>query len=321
MYISLHSYQTCCSISDFLKSHLLFTFSNYYQDEHFEIKMAFTNLIASKTSIERTLFALATVLFGSIFQVHGHAIGVHQCVTTAGDLRIFVQHWHYSANLVSTYYDGDLIITNDVTGVTSTISPSGFLFGVDKNQLPGCPVGVIATSAADHCYDDDYYQSSYDDWVYFDLPVSCDTTNSYTIVDGGDNLLTDGCSKLFPVTINDFDEVLCSEQPSSPPSGYTMEPSNIPSDKPSSAPSDNPSSTPSDKSSSAPSYHPSRAPYDKRSLCASVPKRKMCKGTDGCFWRSNNNGGGRCRQCSFISRRILCQKRGCRWDRTAKVCS
>ena len=52
--------------------------------------------------------------------------------------------------------------------------------------------------------------------------------------------------------------------------------------------------------------------------CQSIGKRKMCKETDGCFWLSNNNGGGFCRQCSLISRKSQCLKQGCTWDQSPK---
>ena len=63
--------------------------------------------------------------------------------------------------------------------------------------------------------------------------------------------------------------------------------------------------------------------YEKSiSLCQSPPpdcsigKKKPCKATDGCFWKSNkNNGDGTCRPCSSILKKNQCFKIGCEWTK------
>ena len=147
------------------------------------------------------LYSLPGFLFlGSIAQVNGHGVEVRHCLTTSGDLRIFVEHWH--GDLTSVAQPGGIDIRNDITGIVSTLTPSGLANNIDVDNggsLPGCPVGVTPTVATT-CLG-----QVKNDWVYYDFPFSCDTDISYTLHQGKTIYLTQGCNNLYPATISPYE--------------------------------------------------------------------------------------------------------------------
>ena len=186
---------------------------------------------------------LGFLIAGSIFQVDGHGVEVRHCLTTDGDLRIFVEHWH--GDLSSTTEPGGIDIRNDINGTISTLNPTGVANNIDLDNggsLPGCPVGVIPTIATT-CPGQDV-----NDWVYYDFPFSCDTNISYTLLKGLTVYLEEACDGLYPANIRPYEN--CANAPSHSPSQIPSK--QLPSVKPSRSPTQSPSMEPSMFPSSAP---------------------------------------------------------------------
>jgi hypothetical protein len=123
--------------------------------------------------------------------VQSHGTEVRACVTTAGNLRFYIQHWH--GDLSSTGSAGSMNIqSNHVSGTPiNTLFPSGFLNTLAPAQLPDCadgnpPTLVTTCSQSQH------------DWVYYDFPTSCGSLVDYTLLAGNTVVLEEGCGHLYP---------------------------------------------------------------------------------------------------------------------------
>ena len=56
-------------------------------------------------------------------------------------------------------------------------------------------------------------------------------------------------------------------------------------------------------------------------LSCSISKRSPCLDRNGCFWKSDGLGGGRCKKCSNISEEMKCNsKGGCKWNDVSISC-
>ena len=152
----------------------------------------------SSATILASLTGLLSTLPGG--DAHGHE--VRSCINTAGDLRIFIEHWHNEATSVATA--GTMDITDESTGVTSTLTPSGVVVDVDISAggiLPGCASTTL------HAECTDVYIYSEHDWVYYDFPYSCGVTNAtYTLERGNTVVLMEACETLYPATIAPYED-------------------------------------------------------------------------------------------------------------------
>jgi len=149
-----------------------------------------TMLFPSKALTLLTLLSVAKVK-----QVLSHGTETRYCLTKDNKLRIFVEHWH--DDLYSGSSAGTLSIKNINTGVTTFLIPNGVINNVDKTNIGSvgnCQSGstVLATSC------NDVWRN---DWVYFDFPTGCGTLPSYTLLEGTQVELTEGCGNLYPATI------------------------------------------------------------------------------------------------------------------------
>ena len=170
----------------------------------------------SSSTILASLAGLLTTLPGA--DAHGHE--VRSCINTAGDLRIFIEHWHNE--VVNTAGAGTMEITDESTGVTSTLTPAGIVIDVDISAggvLPGCASTTL------HAECTDVYIYSEHDWAYYDFPYSCGLTNvTYTLERGNTVVLEEACPSLYPATIAPYEDCPTS----SPTSGPTVSPAPTP---------------------------------------------------------------------------------------------
>ena len=56
------------------------------------------------------------LLLSGLVQVHSHGVGVYSCLSTSGNLRIFIEHWHGSLSSASSA--GTMTVTKDNLNVT-----------------------------------------------------------------------------------------------------------------------------------------------------------------------------------------------------------
>jgi len=139
-----------------------------------------------------TIFAWAALASLLMPRVLSHATQVRHCLTPSQDLRIFIQHWHGS--LYSSVPD-DTIEVKDVNNVSYTIAPAGVINNENQANLYQNGCDSESTAVASDC------ASSYDDWVYFDIPAYA-FSETFTIVGtvGAGVLLLEGCAAIYPVT-------------------------------------------------------------------------------------------------------------------------
>jgi gliding motility-associated-like protein len=122
-----------------------------------------------------------------------HSVQIQYCVSCNGDLRVWVEHWHGSANPNTT----TMTISLDVGGTTTTQtqSPAGSVMNLNPNQLPGCSTPIVYAAG---CPGD---QNTYNDWVYYDffnLPQNVPIT--FTIISGNSVFTEDGCN-MYPLSV------------------------------------------------------------------------------------------------------------------------
>lgn len=142
------------------------------------------------------LFCLLNVGFES----RAHSVQVGYCVSCAGYLRIYVEHWHGAAVGTTTM---DIELT--INGVTTTVTgdPAGFISDTVKSDLPGCatPITTFGTCAAS-AFQCGANTCNY--WVVYDFPnVQKGVPITITILSGNNIFTEDGCS-MFPATTPSF---------------------------------------------------------------------------------------------------------------------
>jgi len=125
--------------------------------------------------------------------VHSHGVQVAQCLTTAGNLRIFIEHWHGNIGASSA---GTMTIRDDIAGTQSTTSPVAAQNRVQLSGLSGCATGPptsvsVCSSSANR----------YNTWVYYEYPGTCGVPVSYTLLSGNTVVLAEACGSLYPTTI------------------------------------------------------------------------------------------------------------------------
>lgn len=127
-------------------------------------------------------------------QLNSHSVQIAYCVDCNGNLRIFVEHWHGTANPNSTNMTISLAVNNVTT--TQTQSPAFGLINVPFGSLPGCvtPITSVIGCAGS--------MNTYNDWVIYDytgLPTGVPI--AFTIISGNNSFTSDGCG-MYPLTVN-----------------------------------------------------------------------------------------------------------------------
>ena len=140
--------------------------------------------------------AITSVLVSllSLAEVRSHGTSTRHCITNAGNLRIFIEHWH--GTLASPGVAGTMQIKNLDSGTTSTQSATGIINNQASNEIYKYGDCVAAaTIEGTTC------SKNNNDWVYFDFPATCNTAANYELVSGNTVYLQEGCKNLYPVTI------------------------------------------------------------------------------------------------------------------------
>ena len=152
----------------------------------------------------KVIATFATLVFLLVVPgVQSRGTETRHCITNAGDLRIFIEHWHYDW----TSSGEQIQIRDDTSNITDYTMPTGII----NNQLPGdlhkndCAFGAtILGTTCNH--------TTHNDWIYFDVPATCNTSGSYTLLEPAGILLQPGCDGLYLVTFSSYDSTAC--QPS-----------------------------------------------------------------------------------------------------------
>lgn len=134
------------------------------------------------------------LIIGFTSQVAAHSVQIAYCVDCAGNLRIFVEHWHGSANPNSTTMTIQLNVGGVIT--TQTNPPAFGILGVPFGSLPGCatPITVAGSCAGS--------ANAYNDWVIYDYTgITPGVPCSFTILSGNNSFTSDGCG-MYPLTVN-----------------------------------------------------------------------------------------------------------------------
>lgn len=108
--------------------------------------------------------------------VRAHAVQIGYCTSCDGFLRIWIEHWHSSANPSTTSLD----VTLEIDGTVTTISgpPNTSVLDVTADELPGCftPITMFASCPSK--------ANTYNDWVAYDFSeVPCGKTVTITVTD------------------------------------------------------------------------------------------------------------------------------------------
>ena len=155
--------------------------------------------------------ALIALFFASdrLQEARAHGTQTRHCVTSTGNLRIFVEHWH--GFLSSPGVAGTMTIQDLTANTQQALIPHGVINDVTAANLHtagGCqsPVTTLATICPN--------ESGYNDWVYYDFEVSCAVHANYRFISGNTYYLQEACSNLYPV---DFTEsIACATDEPTP---------------------------------------------------------------------------------------------------------
>ncbi|MFT5600582.1 MAG: gliding motility-associated-like protein [Flavobacteriales bacterium] len=140
-------------------------------------------------SLKIALFVLCSFWTGNFF---AHSVQVAYCMNAAGELVLFVEHWHGTENPSSTTMSINYVIGGATT--SSTGSPTGSYQNVPIGSLPGC-VGMATPFAS--CAGS---ANSYNDWVEYNFgSVPC-AVNIELIVLSGNTVFTQDCGGMYPAT-------------------------------------------------------------------------------------------------------------------------
>jgi hypothetical protein len=140
---------------------------------------------------------LAVVPAASDNATRRHGTQVRACVSPAGTLLAFVQHWHGAMS--STTGAGTMTFQDDASLVQQIRYPDFMLSDTAVSALDSqCATG-ITTSLISDCPSDSYR----DDWAVYAFTVTgCSATASYTFLSGNTVVLMEACSGLYPATVS-----------------------------------------------------------------------------------------------------------------------
>lgn len=147
--------------------------------------------------------------------VGGHALEILSCFTDAGDLRVFIRHWHTCPAPCSITILEPVTVA-DVGGITidgSTVpEPDGLINDVPATSLvapwsdleaTGCCTPVVQEKI---CGAGSFSGRVTDSYVWYDFPAQCGVPVTHMFEVGHTVTLFDGCEDtvpLFPATITD----------------------------------------------------------------------------------------------------------------------
>jgi len=127
-------------------------------------------------------------------QLKSHSVQIAYCVDCNGNLRIFVEHWHGTANPNTTNMTISLNVNNNTT--TQTQSPAFGLINVPFSQLPGCVTPITSVAGCPG------QMNTYNDWVVYDyINLPPNVPIAFTIISGNNSFTSDGCG-MYPLTVN-----------------------------------------------------------------------------------------------------------------------
>jgi len=251
------------------------------------------------SSAARILLSLA--LLSS--HAYGHGVEVRSCITDAGNLRIYIEHWH--GVLANAQAAGTMNIQNDITGEMSTLFPTGIVNNVDITNggvLPGC----AETTLVNTCNN----PNPYDDWVYYDFPYECTGEVSYTLILGNTVVLQEGCNELYPATIHPYAH--CENVP-------TPSPTSAPTTAPTTSPTTSPTTTPV-LPSPAPTPTPSLIPSESPSISMAPSPCQDTKGKFEINRKNPNSGDTLVRGCVWLEGNMDRINRYCDRDDVKDTC-
>ncbi len=139
-------------------------------------------------------FFFLFVLLAIVNDTIAHSVQIAYCVSCNGNLRIFVEHWHGTANPSST----NMTIQLTINGVsnTQTNPPVAGVINVPFGSLPGCSTPITYAAGCPG------NQNTYNDWVYYDyFGIPAGVPCSFTILSGNNSFTSDGCG-MYPLTVN-----------------------------------------------------------------------------------------------------------------------
>lgn len=150
--------------------------------------------IGQKLKIFILFFAL---LFIPLSKSMAHGVQVGYCQLSNGYIRIFVEHWHGDLSSPSDAGTMSITTTYGSTTVTANLTPTGVINNTTYNNLSGCGsnINIISQCSGE--------ANANNDWVYYDFaPAACNVAVQITLNAGNTVVLAEGCSNLYPATIN-----------------------------------------------------------------------------------------------------------------------
>ncbi|MDF1673952.1 MAG: hypothetical protein P1U41_10620, partial [Vicingaceae bacterium] len=186
----------------------------------------------------KQLLSLSLLFFAfGLSNTKAHSVQVGYCVNCAGDLRLWVEHWHNNANPNSTTMNIQLQVGPNTINITG--SPDTAVQGVPIGQLPGCftPMTVFSQCQGTGIY----APNSHNDWVAYDFPnVQCGVPITITVISGNTaftmdcgnpvNMFPASTSFTIPCSTNQLpDDTVCAGEQGGPynfPAGNTWTNSN-----------------------------------------------------------------------------------------------
>ncbi len=142
----------------------------------------------------KSILICCLFLLGFNSQLRAHSVQIAYCVDCAGNLRIFVEHWHGMQSPNST--NMTIVLTVAGSPTTQTTPPTLGIVNVPFGSLPGCatPVTSVAGCAGS--------MNTYNDWVIYDYSgLPSGVPISFTILSGNNSFTSDGCG-MYPLTVN-----------------------------------------------------------------------------------------------------------------------
>ncbi len=135
----------------------------------------------------------ALSLAGSIQKAEAHSVQVAYCATCEAKLRLYIEHWHGTADPSTTTMT--ISVTIGATTITYTGSPLFGLVDVPFAQLPSCAIPPVVVAQCPG------QANTYDDWVIYEFDsIQCNQPVTITILSGNTVFTQDGCSYM-PLSI------------------------------------------------------------------------------------------------------------------------
>jgi hypothetical protein len=150
----------------------------------------------------------AFALFGALLLsdthlVEGHGVELLSCLTTTGNLRVFVRHWHPG---LSSVVDANQMVIDGTslfaTGLINDVPAVSLVAPWSDLAATGCSSPVVQDAI---CPPSFWNPAHDDDFVWYDFPTVCNVPASHTFEAGTSDVLREGCpnsaTPLYPTTI------------------------------------------------------------------------------------------------------------------------